>query len=119
MHRSEILALVNEAKKTRKGNNVRTLNGAWTLAKSSSVDVREESEWGRGTCREPCTSERGIIERDIEHVSGHQYQADSLLRRRLPVRALRGQLQKMGYSNVESMDGEEGLARSRPSDAKD
>jgi len=58
-HAPKFLALVNEAKKRVKETNVadvkRRLDAGEKLV---LVDVREESEWGRGHLPEPCTSEK-------------------------------------------------------------
>jgi rhodanese-related sulfurtransferase len=106
-HEQRFLALVNDAKKRIKESNVadvkRRLDAGEKLV---LVDVREESEWARGHLPGAIHMGKGIIERDIEQ--------------RLPDAGTKvvlycgggfrsalaaDNLQKMGYTNVESMDG--------------
>ncbi len=106
-HAPKFLALVNEAKKRVKETNVadvkRRLDAGEKLV---LVDVREESEWGRGHLPGAVHLGKGIIERDIE-----QRVPDTNTRLILYCgggfrSALTADnLQKMGYSHVESMDG--------------
>jgi rhodanese-related sulfurtransferase len=106
-HAPKFLAIVNEAKKHVKETNVsdvkrRMDNGE----KFILVDVREESEWARGHLPGAIHLGKGIIERDIEQ--------------RIPDTSTKlilycgggfrsalsaDNLQKMGYTSVESMDG--------------
>ena len=106
-HEQRFLALVNDAKKRIKESNVadvkRRLDAGEKLV---LIDVREESEWARGHLPGAIHLGKGIIERDIEQ--------------RLPDAGTKvvlycgggfrsalatDNLQKMGYTNVESMDG--------------
>jgi rhodanese-related sulfurtransferase len=106
-HAQRFLALVNDAKKRIKESNVadvkRRLDAGEKLV---LIDVREESEWARGHLPGAIHMGKGIIERDIEQ--------------RLPDAGTKvvlycgggfrsalaaDNLQKMGYTNVESMDG--------------
>ena len=106
-HAQRFLALVDDAKKRIKESNVadvkRRLDAGEKLV---LIDVREESEWARGHLPGAIHLGKGIIERDIEQ--------------RLPDAGTKvvlycgggfrsalaaDSLQKMGYSNVESMDG--------------
>ena len=106
-HAQRFLALVNDAKKRVKESNVadvkRRLDAGEKLV---LIDVREESEWARGHLPGAIHLGKGIIERDIEQ--------------RLPDAGTKvvlycgggfrsalaaDNLQKMGYTNVESMDG--------------
>jgi rhodanese-related sulfurtransferase len=106
-HAQRFLALVNDAKKRIKESNVadvkRRLDAGEKLV---LIDVREESEWARGHLPGAIHLGKGIIERDIEQ--------------RLPDAGTKvvlycgggfrsalaaDNLQKMGYTNVESMDG--------------
>ena len=70
------------------------------------VDVREESEWQRGHIAGAVHLGKGILERDLETLDPDQ-SADLVLycgggyRSALAAEAA----QKMGYSNVSSMDG--------------
>jgi rhodanese-related sulfurtransferase len=106
-HAPKFLALVNETKKRVRETNVadvkRRLDAGEKLV---LVDVREESEWGRGHLPGAVHLGKGIIERDIE-----QRVPDTSTKLVLYCgggfrSALSADnLQKMGYSNVESMDG--------------
>lgn len=106
-HAQRFLALVNDAKKRVKESNVadvkRRLDAGEKLV---LIDVREESEWARGHLPGAIHLGKGVIERDIEQ--------------RLPEAGTKvvlycgggfrsalaaDNLQKMGYTNVESMDG--------------
>ena len=106
-HAQRFLALVNDAKKRVKESNVadvkRRLDAGEKLV---LIDVREESEWARGHLPGAIHLGKGVIERDIEQ--------------RLPDAGTKAvlycgggfrsalaadNLQKMGYTNVESMDG--------------
>ena len=106
-HAPKFLALVNEAKKRVKETNVADVKGRLDAGeKFVLVDVREESEWGRGHLPGAVHLGKGIIERDIE-----QRVPDTNTRLILYCgggfrSALTADnLQKMGYSHVESMDG--------------
>src|SRR3974390_863883 len=106
-HATKFLALVNEAKKRVKETNVADVKRRMdTGEKFVLVDVREESEWATGHLPGAIHMGRGIIERDIEakmpdtgtkmilYCGGGFRSALSA-----------DNLQKMGYSNVISMDG--------------
>lgn len=106
-HATKFLALVNEAKKRVKETNVADVKRRMGAGeKFVLVDVREESEWARGHLPGAIHLGKGIIERDIEQrvpdtgtkmilYCGGGYRS-----------ALTADnLQKMGYTNVESMDG--------------
>jgi rhodanese-related sulfurtransferase len=106
-HAMKFLALVNDAKKRVKETNVTDVKRRLDSGeKFTLVDVREESEWARGHLPGAIHLGKGIIERDIEQ--------------RLPDDSAKvilycgggfrsalaaDNLQKMGYRNVESMDG--------------
>jgi rhodanese-related sulfurtransferase len=106
-HSAKFLTLVNDAKKRIKETNVGDVKRRMDAGeKFTLVDVREESEWAQGHLPGAIHLSRGIIERDIEH--------------RIPDMGARlilycgggfrsalsaDNLQKMGYTNVESMDG--------------
>ena len=106
-HAPKFLALVNEAKKHVKETNVAGVKRRLDAGeKFILVDVREESEWAAGHMPGAVHLGKGIIERDIEQrvpdtsaklilYCGGGYRS-----------ALTAEnLQKMGYTNVESMDG--------------
>jgi len=106
-HAQRFLALVNDAKKRVKESNVADVKRRLDVGeKLVLIDVREESEWARGHLPGAIHLGKGIIERDIEQ--------------RLPDAGTKvvlycgggfrsalaaDNLQKMGYTNVESMDG--------------
>jgi rhodanese-related sulfurtransferase len=106
-HEQRFLTLVNDAKKRIKESNVADVKRRLDVGeKLVLIDVREESEWARGHLPGAIHLGKGIIERDIEQ--------------RLPDAGTKvvlycgggfrsalaaDNLQKMGYTNVESMDG--------------
>jgi rhodanese-related sulfurtransferase len=106
-HAQRFLALVTDAKKRIKETNVADVKRRLDAGeKFILIDVREESEWGRGHLPGAIHLAKGVIERDIEQ--------------RVPDTAAKlilycgggfrsalsaDNLQKMGYTNVESMDG--------------
>jgi rhodanese-related sulfurtransferase len=106
-HSPQFLKLVSEAKTRVKETDVpdvkRRIDGG---EKFLLVDVREDHEWASGHVPGAVHMGRGVIERDIEV--------------RVPVTSTKivlycgggfrsalvaDNLQKMGYTNVESMDG--------------
>jgi len=106
-HAAKFLALVNDAKKRVKETNVEDVKRRMDAGeKFVLVDVREESEWAAGHLPGAIHLGKGIIERDIElrvpdsgaklilYCGGGYRSALSA-----------DNLQKMGYTNVESMDG--------------
>jgi len=103
----KFVALVNDARKRVKETNVADVKRRLDAGeKFVLVDVREESEWAVGHLPGAIHLSKGIIERDIEQrvpdtktklilYCGGGYRS-----------ALAADnLQKMGYTNVESMDG--------------
>ena len=106
-HAPKFLALVNEAKKCIKETNVadvkRRLDAGEKLV---LVDVREENEWGRGHLPGAVHLGKGIIERDIEQrVPDTNTKLILYCGGGFRSALSADNLQKMGYSNVESMDG--------------
>ena len=106
-HAPQFLKLVNEAKARVKETNVadvqRRIDGG---EKFLLVDVREDSEWAQGHVPGAVHLGRGIIERDIE-ARVPQTDAKLVLYCGGGFRSalVADNLQKMGYTNVESMDG--------------
>jgi rhodanese-related sulfurtransferase len=106
-HAAKFLELVNDAKKRVKETNVADVKRRMDAGeKFVLVDVREESEWARGHLPGAVHLGKGTIERDIE-----QKVPDTGAKLILYCgggfrSALAGDnIQKMGYTNVESMDG--------------
>jgi rhodanese-related sulfurtransferase len=107
VHSPKFLQLVDESRKKVKETNVTDVKRRIDAGeKFLLVDVREESEWAKGHLPGAVYMGRGVIERDIEQkvpdtgtklilYCGGGYRS-----------ALAAEnLQKMGYHNVESMDG--------------
>src|ERR1700738_4778873 len=106
-HAAQFLKLVQDAKKNVKETNVAEVKRrADAGEKFLLVDVREDNEWAKGHLPGAVHLGKGIIERDIE-----QRLPDSSAKVILYCgggfrSALAAEnLQKMGYTNVESMDG--------------
>ena len=106
-HAEGFLTLVREAKKRIKEDDVQTTKKKLDAGeKMILVDVREESEWARGHIPNAIHLGKGIIERDIEKAIPEKGAVIVLycgggFRSALAA----DNLQKMGYSNVISMDG--------------
>ena len=107
VHSPQFLKLVNEAKRHVKETNVadvkrRMENGEKFLL----VDVREDNEWEKGHVPEAVHMGRGVIERDIE-TQVPETSTKMILYCGGGFRSalVADNLQKMGYANVESMDG--------------
>jgi rhodanese-related sulfurtransferase len=106
-HSSQFLKLVQDAKKHVKETNVAEVKRRGDAGeKFLLVDVREDNEWVKGHVPGAVHLGRGVIERDIE-----QRVPDTNAKLILYCgggfrSALAAEnLQKMGYTNVESMDG--------------
>jgi rhodanese-related sulfurtransferase len=106
-HAAKFLALVNDAKKRVKETNVADVKRRMDAGeKFVLVDVREESEWAQGHLPGAIHLGKGIIERDVEQ-RVPEAGAKIILYCGGGFRSALAadNLQKMGYSNVESMDG--------------
>jgi len=106
-HSAEFVRLVDDARTRIKETDVHAVKARLEAGERFTlVDVREESEWARGHLPGAVHLSRGIIERDIE---GRFPDKDTALvlycgggyRSALSA----DNLQKMGYTNVSSMDG--------------
>jgi rhodanese-related sulfurtransferase len=106
-HSSGFLKLVNDAKTRIKETNVPEVKKRLDAGERMIlVDTREDSEWARGRIPRAIHLSKGIIERDIEK---------TIPDRSAPIVLYCGggfrsalaadNLQKMGYTNVLSMDG--------------
>jgi rhodanese-related sulfurtransferase len=106
-HSVQFLKLVQEARKNVKETNVPDVKRRMDAGeKMIVVDVREDNEWTGGHLPGAVHMGRGVIERDIE-------QSIPDTKTKLVLYCGGGfrsvlvaeSLQKMGYGNVESMDG--------------
>ncbi len=106
-HAPKFLQLVNESKAKVKETNVEDVKRRMEAGeKFLLVDVREDNEWANGHLPGAVHMGRGIIERDIEAAIPDPNTKMILycgggFRSAL----VADNLQKMGYTNVESMDG--------------
>ncbi|HJZ65372.1 MAG TPA: rhodanese-like domain-containing protein [Candidatus Acidoferrum sp.] len=106
-HSPQFLKLVNDAKTRVRETNVadvkRRMDGG---EKFLLIDVREDNEWANGHLPEAVHMGRGIIERDIE-TAVPDTSTKMILYCGGGFRSalVADNLQKMGYTDVESMDG--------------
>ena len=106
-HSPQFLKLVDEARKKVKETNVADVkHRADAGEKFLLVDVREDNEWANGHIPGAIHLGKGIIERDIEQVVPDT-STNVILYCGGGFRSalVADNLQKMGYTNVESMDG--------------
>src|SRR5881275_2280129 len=106
-HSPQFLKLVNEAKKQVKETNVADVKRRMDSGeKFLLVDVREDNEWEKGHVPEAVHMGRGVIERDIE-TQVPETSTKMILYCGGGFRSalVADNLQKMGYTNVFSMDG--------------
>ena len=107
VHSPQFLKLVNEAKKQVRETNVADVKRRMDSGeKFLLVDVREDNEWEKGHVPGAVHMGRGVIERDIE-TQVPETSAKMILYCGGGFRSalVADNLQKMGYTNVESMDG--------------
>lgn len=106
-HAPQFLKLVNEAKKKIKETNVADVKRRMSAAeKFILVDVREDNEWARGHVAGAIHLGKGVIERDIEQqVPDNGTKLILYCGGGFRSALVAENLQKMGYANVESMDG--------------
>jgi rhodanese-related sulfurtransferase len=106
-HAAQFMKLVTAAKATVRETNVADVKRRVDAGENLVlIDVREDNEWAQGHLPGALHLGKGIIERDIEQ---RVPQTDTKLvlycgggfRSALVAESL----QKMGYTNVESMDG--------------
>ena len=106
-HAEQFVKIVNDAKKRVKETNVADVKKRQDAGeKFVLVDVREDNEWAAGHVAGAIHLGKGIIERDIEKTVTDPTAKIILycgggFRSALAA----DNLQKMGYTNVESMDG--------------
>src|SRR6201998_3505675 len=106
-HSPQFLKLVQDAKKRVKETTVSDVKRRMDAGeKLLLIDVREDNEWANGHIANAVHMGKGVIERDIE-----QRVPDSGAKLILYCGGgfrsalVADNLQKMGYNNVESMDG--------------
>ena len=106
-HAPQFLKLVNEAKKKIKETNVSDVKRRIDAGeKFILVDTREDTEWASGHIPGAVHMGRGIIERDIEtQVPDTGTKMILYCGGGFRSALVAENLQKMGYTNVESMDG--------------
>ena len=106
-HSNRFLAIVNDARKKITETNVQEVNKRREHGDNFYlVDVREESEWDKGHITNAVYIGKGVIERDIDKKIDN-IEAEIILYCGGGFRSALAadNLQKMGYSNVSSMDG--------------
>ena len=106
-HSSRFLKIVNDAKEEITETNVQEVNDRRDRGDDFYlVDIREESEWDKGHITNAIYIGKGVIERDIEKKIDNT-DAEIILYCGGGFRSALAadNLQKMGYSNVSSMDG--------------
>lgn len=106
-HSPQFLKLVNEVKPRIKETNIADVKKRMDSGeKFLLVDVREDHEWVNGHLPGAMHMSRGLIERDIE-VKVPESSSKMILYCGGGFRSalVADNLQKMGYTNVESMDG--------------
>jgi len=106
-HSPQFLKLVNESKKKIKETNVADVKRRIDAGeKILLVDTREDNEWAIGHLPGAVHLSRGIIERDIEaKVPDTSTKMILYCGGGFRSALVADNLQKMGYTNVESMDG--------------
>ncbi len=106
-HSKKFLDIVNDAKSRIRETNVKAVKAKMDRGeKFILVDVREESEWEKGHITNAIYIGKGVIERDIEQKINIT-EAEIILYCGGGFRSALAadNIQKMGYTNVSSMDG--------------
>jgi len=106
-HSPKFLELVNAAKSRVKQTNVADVKRRIESGeKFLLVDVREDNEWASGHAAGAVHMGKGVIERDIETaVPDPKTKLILYCGGGFRSALVADNLQKMGYTNVESMDG--------------
>jgi len=106
-HSPQFLQLVNDAKARVKETNVADVKRRMESGeKFLLVDVREDNEWAQGHLPGAVHMGRGVIERDIEaRVPETGTKMILYCGGGFRSALVADNLQKMGYTSVESMDG--------------
>jgi rhodanese-related sulfurtransferase len=107
VHAPQFLKLVNEAKKKVKETNVADVKRRQEAGERFLlVDVREDNEWAKGHLPGAVHLGKGIIERDIEQrVPDTNAKVILYCGGGFRSALVADNLQRMGYTDVESMDG--------------
>ncbi len=106
-HSPGFLALVQEAKKRIRETNVAAVWARISRGeKINLIDIREDNEWERDHLPGATHLGKGIIERDIETtIPDHNAEIVLYCGGGFRSALAADMLQKMGYTNVVSMDG--------------
>ena len=106
-HSTGFLALVRDAKKRVRETDVHEINKRQKQGQSFHlIDVREDNEWNAAHLPGAIHLGRGIIERDIEKtIPDHNAEIVLYCGGGYRSALAADNLQKMGYTNVISMDG--------------
>jgi len=106
-HSKGFLALVHDAKKRVRETDVHEINQRQKQGQSFHlIDVREDNEWNAAHLPGAIHLGRGIIERDIEKtIPDHNAEIVLYCGGGYRSALAADNLQKMGYTNVISMDG--------------
>jgi rhodanese-related sulfurtransferase len=106
-HSPQFLKLVQDAKSRVKETNVADVKRRMDAGeKFTLVDVREDNEWASGHAAGAVHMGKGVIERDIEQrVPDPKSKLILYCGGGFRSALVADNLQKMGYTNVESMDG--------------
>src|ERR1700741_2473144 len=106
-HSPKFLQIVQDAKKRVKETNVQDVKRRMDNGeKFVLVDVREDAEWAMGHLPNAVHLGKGVIERDIEQrVPDTAAKVILYCGGGFRAALAADNLQKMGYTNVESMDG--------------
>ena len=106
-HSAAFLRLVDDAKTRIRQTDVQEIKRRLDAGeKFTLVDVREDGEWARGHLPRAIHLGKGIIERDIENVvPDHGAPVVLYCGGGFRSALAADNLQKMGYTNVLSMDG--------------
>ena len=106
-HSKGFLALVHDAKKRVRETDVHEINKRQKQGQSFHlIDVREDNEWNAAHLPGAIHLGRGIIERDIEKtIPDHNAEIVLYCGGGYRSALAADNLQKMGYTNVISMDG--------------
>lgn len=106
-HSPNFLKLVDDAKSRVKQTNVADVKRRMDAGERFVfVDVREDNEWAKGHAAGAVHMGKGVIERDIETaVPDPKTKLILYCGGGFRSALVADNLQKMGYTNVESMDG--------------